>query len=161
MPAADAGETPAEVKKVYLLPGRLYVSSEPCAVTTILGSCVAVCLWDCALRAGGVNHYLLPHWAGPHQSSARFGNLAVERLIAETLDLGGRRRDLRAKVFGGARILESPPEGAGHLGARNVEVARQILAHENIPIVAEDVGGNGGRKLVFHTEDGNAWVRRF
>ena len=159
--AADGDDNAQAAKKVYLLPGRLFVSSEPHVVTTILGSCVAVTLWDSGLRVGSVNHYLLPHWAGPHQTSARFGNLAVKRLIAETLALGGRREDLQAKIFGGARILEAAPEAGGHLGARNVEVARQILAQEDIPVVAEDTGGKGGRKLIFHTADGDVWVRRF
>ncbi len=149
-----------EPRKVYLFPGRLVVAAEPCAVTTILGSCVAVCLWNPILRTGGVNHYLLPHRAGSHQASARFGNLAIERLIAEMLALGGHRRDLQAKIFGGAHILAAAPDESTHLGARNVRVARELLQRENIPLVAEDVGGQGGRKLIFHTHDGSVWVRK-
>lgn len=156
-----AGGPPAEVGKKYVLPGRLFVTAEPYAVTTILGSCVAVCLWDPTRRAGGVNHFLLPHWAGARQSSARFGNLAMEQLIGETLALGSRLQDLQAKVFGGARVIDHPEGDAHHLGARNVEVAHQILVQEGIPIVAEDVGGKGGRKVIFHTLDGSVLLRRF
>ena len=159
--STPAGTLPEDVGKKYVLPGRLFVTAEPYAVTTILGSCVAVCLWDPTLRAGGINHFLLPHWAGPRQSSARFGNLAMEQLIEQTLALGSRQRDLRAKVFGGARVLDHPDGDSHHLGARNVEVARQILAQEGIPVVAEDVGGKGGRKVIFHTLDGSVLLRRF
>jgi len=149
-----------ERRKVYLLPGRILASHEPCAVTTILGSCVAVCLWDSALRVGGVNHYVLPHRAAPYDSSGRFGNLAVERLIAKTVALGSRVEDLQAKIFGGAQILSDAPPEPGHLGERNIQLARELLQREDIPIVAEDVGGQSGRKLIFHTDDGDVWVRR-
>lgn len=159
--SGDSGAQLEEVRKVYLHPGRLIVSSEPCAVTTILGSCVAVCLWDPRLRAGGVSHYVLPHWAGARQSSPRFGNLAIEQLIEQTRAQGSRRRDLQAKLFGGARILESPQGEGSDLGQRNVDVAREVLARESIAVVAEDVGGQGGRKLIFQIFDGSAEVRRF
>ncbi len=158
---ADDASAPVEAGKKYVFPGRLFVTAEPYAITTILGSCVAVCLWDPILRAGGVNHFLLPHWAGPGQSSARFGNQAMEQLTEETLALGSRRRDLQAKVFGGAHVLDQPQGDGRHLGTRNVEVAHQVLAREGIPVVAEDVGGKGGRKVIFHTIDGSVLLRRF
>ena len=147
-------------RKVFLFPGRLLVCAQHCSVTTILGSSVAVCLWDPVLRVGGVSHYLLPHWAGVRQSSPRFGNLAIEQLIEKTRVLGSRQQDLRARLYGGAHILDSPREDQ-NLGARNVEVAREILAREGIPVVAEDVGGKGARKLTFQTGDGSVQLRRF
>ncbi len=158
---ADHAAEHEETGKKYVLPGRLFVTAEPYVMTTILGSCVAVCLWDPTLPAGGINHFLLPHWAGPRQSSGRFGNLAMKRLIEKTLALGSRRRDLRAKIFGGAHVLDQPQDDGRHLGSRNVEVARRVLAREGIPIVAEDVGGTGGRKVIFHTVDGSVLLRRF
>ena len=45
------------------------------------------------------------------------------------------------------------------LGERNVAAARRLLAAAGIAVVAEDVGGSRGRKLVFHTDDGVALVR--
>ncbi len=161
---ADAASAPDQaggehVLRKYVLPGRLFVTAEPYVVTTILGSCVAVCLWDPTLRAGGVNHFLLPHRAGPRLSSPRFGDPAMERLIAKTLALGSRPRDLQAKVFGGAHVLDQGDDR--HLGARNVEVAHRVLAREGIPVVAEDVGGKGGRKVIFHTVDGRVLLRKF
>lgn len=145
---------------VYLHPGQVFVSASPAEVTTILGSCVAVFLWDPLLRVGGANHYLLPHGVGSGPSSSRFGNMALRHLIDDVLALGCRRSDLEAKVFGGACVLEALRGKGRHLGRKNVDVALAFLRREGIPVVAEDCGGGRGRKVVFHTDDGAAWVKR-
>ena len=144
---------------VYLHPGQVFASPDPAVVTTILGSCVAVCIWDPVLRVGGANHYLLPHGAENGPSSARFGNVAVPRLIQRLISFGSRKRSLEAKVFGGACVLKAFGEHEGRLGRKNVEVAYAVLQREGIPVVAEDLGGDRGRKVVFHTDDGAAWVK--
>jgi len=142
--------------RAYLAPGRLYASAEDAQVTTILGSCVAVCLWDAQAQVGGVNHFLLPSGL---PASPRFGDSAVALLIGRLLELGAQRGRLAAKVFGGACVLEAFRAGEWSLGARNVEIAREELAAAGIPVVGEDVGGDRGRKLVFHVRTGSAWVR--
>jgi chemotaxis protein CheD len=142
--------------RVYLAPGRLHATAEPVQVTTILGSCVAVCLWDPDRRVGGINHFLLPEGVPP---SSRFGDSAVRMLVESVLALGASRTRLRAKIFGGACVLEAFRHDTHPLGARNVEVARERLRAEQIPVVGEDVGGDLGRKLVFDVQTGCAWVR--
>jgi chemotaxis receptor (MCP) glutamine deamidase CheD len=82
--------------KVYLLPGELHASAEQCQVTTILGSCVSVCLWDQKLRIGGMNHFLLPMWREGGGRSNRFGDLAVRELLERMLRLGSQRKNLQA-----------------------------------------------------------------
>lgn len=146
-------------QSIYLHPGKVFVSSKPCDVTTILGSCVAVCLWDPVLGTGGINHYLLPYWTGEGESSARFGNVAIELLIRGLLSLGNERPRLQAKIFGGACVLDAMRNAKGHLGSKNVEVARKFLGEAGIPVVGGDVGGCQGRKLIFRVDDGTAWVR--
>jgi chemotaxis protein CheD len=144
----------------YLPPGQLLACWEPARITTILGSCVAVCLWDPELGVGGMNHFLLPRGSATTTSAAcRFGGLAVPRLIDSVLAFGGRPEDLRAKVFGGACVLEAFRGGRRHLGTENIEVAFEVLRKQGIPVVADDVGGDRGRKVVFSTSDGSAWVR--
>ncbi len=145
---------------VYLHAGQVAAFREPREITTVLGSCVAVCLWDPGQRIGGMNHYLLPHWAGSAHTSARFGNLAVEGLLDRLIRLGCRFSQLQAKVFGGASVLAPARPGTEPLGAQNVRVARHLLGAAGIPIVAEDAGGSRGRRLVFHTDDGEAWVKQ-
>jgi chemotaxis protein CheD len=124
-------------------------------VATILGSCVAVCLFDPEARLGGMNHFLLPEG---RPASPRFADHAVPLLVARVLELGASRPRLQAKVFGGSNVLEALRHSSV-LAARNVDAARERLALERIPIVAEDVGGVLGRKLVFDVQTGSAWVR--
>jgi chemotaxis protein CheD len=144
---------------VYLHPGQVFVSPDPAEVTTILGSCVAVCVFDPVLRLGGTNHYLLPHWVGNGSSSARFGNVAVRSLIEKMLAMGGQKQNLQAKVFGGACVIGAFEGREEHLGTKNSAVALRTLRQEGIPVVADDVGGRRGRKVIFHTDTGVALVR--
>lgn len=153
-PAADARPL------AYVHVGHVFVSATPRVATTVLGSCVSVCLWDPALGAGGLNHFLLPHQGTPGEPSPRYGDVAVEQLLEALDKLGCRRRQLRAKLFGGASVVDGSRSGGESLGMRNVAMARELLAATGISVVAEDVGGTQGRKLVFHTDTGAAWVRR-
>lgn len=158
--SAEAGSSEGRRASVYLHPGHLHISPEPAAVTTILGSCVSVCVYDRAAGIGGINHYLLPFWSGNGTSSPRFGNVAMKALVERVLTLGGRRASIEAKVFGGACVLAAfrMPQGR-HLGDHNVDCALEALAAEGIPVVARDTGGERARKLVFHTDTGAAWLR--
>ena len=145
---------------VYLHGGHIFASAESSAVSTIVGSCVSVCLWD-GEGIGGINHYLLPYDSGHKRlGPGRFGHLAIPRLIDEMLELGSHKKNLVAKVFGGASQLGTARSGTQHVGTKNVEVAFSILAAQGIPVLSCDVGGSRGRKVVFHTADGSVLVRR-
>jgi len=154
-PYATSGGVP----NAYLHAGHLFVSGTPCRVSTILGSCVSVALFDPVAQVGGLNHFLLPQGPENTAPSARFGTIAVPWLIEALVAAGAQRRSLQAKVFGGACVLRAFRTTAGNLGTKNVQVAKAILQAEGIPIVAEDVDGERGRKLIFQTHDGAAWVR--
>ena len=157
--AASMGPVLEGRSKVYLLPGQLHAAAEPCQLTTILGSCVAVCLWDPKTGIGGMNHFILPAWREGEGPSLRFGDVATAELLARLLKLGSRQHDIRAKVFGGAALFRSGERYESSLGAKNVETARTLLRNAGIPVVAEDLGGHSGRKLIFNNDDGSAWVR--
>jgi chemotaxis protein CheD len=143
----------------YLHAGHILVSRDPCRVTTVLGSCVAVGMWDPNSGIGGINHFLLPERLATGAVSPRFGNIAVRALIEGVIAAGARRASLQAKVFGGACVLRAFRNNGWNLGSKNVQVARRMLLDEGIPIAAEDVEGTRGRKLIFQTHDGAAWVR--
>ncbi len=134
----------------YLQPGHVLVPATPSAITTILGSCVAVCLWEPQRGIGGMNHFMLP--AG--NVSPRFGPAAMEQLVARMREAGARLPLLRARVYGGACMLELP--AAAQLGRKNAELAHDFLQRRGIEIVESDVGGTRGRKLIFHTDEGTA-----
>jgi len=144
----------------YLHSDGILVSPRSCTIMTILGSCVSVCLWDPATGAGGMNHFSLPRQIGRENRAGRFGSSAITLLIEELQAIGCRRRDLRSKVFGGARIHAVVADGNTDLGRKNLEVAFAVLERECIPIVSQDVGGSQGRKVLFRTSDGAAWVRQ-
>lgn len=148
------------VVEVYLHPGDVYASARPAVITTILGSCVAVCLSEPGTGIGGLNHFLLAQQRAGEVPSPRYGTAAIEMLINRVVSLGASRQRLTAMIFGGANVLHAFQEGVRHIGLANVEMARTLLAHHGIPICAEDVGGTRGRRLVFSAQDGNASVRR-
>jgi len=139
--------------KYYLLPGALKSSTKPMEITTLLGSCVSVCLWDSRLKQGGINHYMMPFWNGSGLASPKFGNIAIEKLVSSMIYLGSQRNDLVAKVFGGAAVLNSG-ECIFNIGERNIDIQERILKEEGIEVVAKSLGGDKGRKLIFNTNTG-------
>lgn len=144
-----------ELGKHYLYPAALFAEKTPYMVDTVLGSCVAVCLFDQKLKIGGINHFMLPLWNGNGLASPKFGNIATEKLIEKMLKNGSSVKNLVAKVFGGANQMNSSMD----IGARNIEIAKEVLAHHGISIIAENLGGNVGRKLKYHTGTGQVMMK--
>jgi chemotaxis protein CheD len=149
-----------ELPNVYLFPGRIFTSAEPAVVTTILGSCVAVCLWDPQIGIGGINHYLLP--ANPARgmtTDLRYGNTAMSRLLEAMRERGASARRILAKIVGGATVLDAFSASRRSIGDQNVIVAREFLKEAEIQIAGDQTGGRRGRKLLFHTGNGSAYVK--
>ena len=144
--------------QVYLHAGQLATACAPTAITTVLGSCVAVCLHDPSTGVGGMNHFLLPHPVG-RERSARFGNVAVPELVDAVVRAGAARAPLVAKVFGGASVIGAF-RGSRNLGEKNVQLALRLLEEARIPVLDQDVGGARGRKVIFIVDQGTAWVRQ-
>jgi chemotaxis protein CheD len=145
--------------KMYLHPGQLFASVEPRSITTILGSCVSLCLWDPVAMIGGMNHYRLPFATAGGVTSPRFGSVAIESLVAEVISLGGVKNRLRAKLFGGACVIEAFREKTDHIGIVNAQIAETTLRGLAIPVVEQDLGGRRGRKLMFNTDNGESRVK--
>jgi chemotaxis protein CheD len=157
---AHVVSTELEPPSIYLHPGQIFVTTTPATVTTILGSCVSVCLWDPLLNIGGINHYLLPTGIAAGAGGTRYGNIAIPALLEKLKRSGAQVKHLKAKLFGGACVLAAMrANGNAHLGIKNVEIAKQSLSDLGIPIVTSDVVGDRGRKLIFYPHDGSAFVR--
>jgi chemotaxis protein CheD len=139
---------------VYLHPGQVYAASHAALVSTVLGSCVAVCLWDPVARVGGMNHFLLPMGKGP-----RYCSDAMTQLFEEMSSRGAFVARVVAKVFGGASVIEGFTGSRKAIGAQNVEAALKVLASHSTPVRAEQTGGRRGRKLLFNTGTGQAYVK--
>jgi chemotaxis protein CheD len=145
--------------QVYLHAGQLFASATPTAISTVLGSCVAVCLHDPITKIGGMNHFLLPlHVDREH--SPRFGTVAVPALVDAMLKAGARRGAIVAKVFGGASVIGAMAQRGRRLGEENAILALRLLEEAHIPVLDHDVGGSRGRKLVYFADEGTAWVRQ-
>ena len=145
-------------KKEFLYPAAMFTSNEPYIVDTILGSCVAVCLYDTRLKIGGVNHYMLPYWNGQGLASPKYGNIAIPKLLEKLQSMGSKNEDLIAKVFGGANMFETEMEQF-MIGDRNIAVAMEILTEKKIKIGATSTGGNKGRKIRYNTATGEVLQR--
>ncbi|HAN77553.1 MAG TPA: chemotaxis protein CheD [Bacteroidales bacterium] len=145
-------------KTHYLYPSALFASPEPYQITTILGSCVAVCLWDRVLQIGGMNHYMLPLWNGAGLASPKYGNIAIPALVEKLERMGSEKKNLVAKVFGGGEVI-STSNSNFNIGARNIVLAQQTLQELNIRIVAHSYGGSSGRKILFYTKTGEVMHR--
>lgn len=145
----------AEIQ-VSLMQGDIHCSADPKVLVTVLGSCVAVCLWDKARGIGGMNHFVLPSDRNGEKST-RYGDVAIDELEAGLVRLGCRITDLQAKVFGGAAVL--PFAGGQTVGSNNVQLALERLRRDRIRITAQRTGGTVGQQIRFHTRTGEVFVR--
>ncbi len=148
-----------------LLPGEYYVTCHDEVIFTVLGSCVSACVRDVKLGIGGMNHFMLPLdrsrggslWGEISDTSAtRYGDVAMDRLVGDILELGGHREDLEFKVVGGGNVLDMSLA----VGSHNVQFIRDYLKREGFPITAEDLGDNFARKLYYSPRSGKARVKR-
>ena len=143
-----------DIKEETLWAGDIIVSRERIRMTTVLGSCIAVCLFDSAARFGGMNHYLLPSPG----CDARHGAWSIHELFNRMLSLGGRLACLQAKVFGGGSPLAVANDAAA-VGPENARIAFATLEELSVPVVSERVGGNTGMRVYFENWSGAVFVR--
>lgn len=130
-------------------------------ITAGLGSCIGICLFDPALKVGGMAHIMLPSANGSKTGNlAKYADTALELLIKEIMHLGGKKQRLRAKIAGGAQMFSFPGKQAVlNIGERNAEAVEKELIRLNIPILAADVGGSFGRTIYFAVGTGDLRVR--
>ncbi len=142
-----------EQKTHFLYPSTLFASRDRYIVNTILGSCVAVCLYDPVLKIGAINHFMLPLWNGQGLASTKYGNIATEKLIEKMTGYGCYKNKIIAKVFGGGEVIDTKISQF-LIGERNIEIALKILKEHNIKIKAQSTGGQYGRKIIYNTYTG-------
>lgn len=140
------------ISKIFIYPGSLEISKKPIQLTTILGSCVAVCLWDNKLKFGGMNHFMLPLWNGEGLASPKYGNIAIDKLIHKMIWNGSSIENIEAKIFGGGNVIDSA-NNIYKIGDRNIEVAISKLKEFNIEIIGSSTGGKLGRKILMDTSN--------
>ncbi len=142
----------------YLYPSAIFASPHPYEVSTVLGSCVSICLWDTQLKFGGINHFMLPLWNGEGLPTPKYGNIAFEKLLEKMQYLGSSHTNLVAKVFGGAKQLEKG-NSIFNVGERNILMTFDILKEFNVPVISQHTGGDKGRKIKFYTHSGEVHMK--
>lgn len=149
-----------------ILPGECYVSDKGEMIVTVLGSCVAACVRDTRLGIGGMNHFMLPVQSTdrmidrPNLVNAAlcYGNWAMEYLVNEIIKRGGTRSKLEVKVFGGGKVLKGLHNI--DIGARNVQFILEYLAQEGLDIIAQDVGSDCPRKVLYFPDTGSVKLKK-
>ncbi len=141
----NASDVPSPAN-YFLKPGYIYLPARPTVVSTVLGSCVAVVLWDRKRRAGGINHFQFPSCRKTDKPTAKYGDASTDLLIRMMIQDGSKIKQLEAQIFGGAcnRKVSS-----WDVGRENIRTARSVLAKHGVQVISEDVGGERGRKIIF------------
>jgi chemotaxis protein CheD len=147
-------------RKIAVGMAEYRVSNDPEDVLCVLGlgSCVGVCLYDPVRRIGGMAHVLLPEHLPDQSNPFKFADTAVPALLAEVEKAGASRRNILAKISGGAKMF-SGADTLFDIGKRNAEAVREALKVLGIPLKGEDIGGNRGRSIFFYLEDGRLEIK--
>ena len=140
--------------KHYLIPGTVFSTAEPSIVTTILGSGLAISLWDDEAKVGGVNHFTMPE--GEQSGNTKIASEANAELLRQVTQRGAKISSLRAGIYGASQPAVNFGNAGKSIGTRNLEVAEAFLAQHGIAVDKRETGGVRGRKLVFNTSDGSA-----
>jgi len=153
--------------RIIIDPGENYVTKKNEIISTLLGSCVAACLYDPVNRIIGMNHFLLAQQHSANNTpllgteEGRYGIHAMELLINKMLKQGAQRIHLKAKAFGGGDVLQLGNElrGGQSIGSSNCEFIKTFLSTEKIPLIASNLGGITGRNIFFLATDFSVYVK--
>ena len=146
---------------VKVLPGEFFVAADDIVISTVLGSCVAACIWDRVACIGGMNHFMLPDGGrvgDPAAVAGRFGVFAMEQLINELMKRGARKSNFECKLFGGGAVMKNFT--TLNVGERNAQFAIDFLRTEGIRVASQDLLDVYPRRVVFFPNVGRALCRK-
>lgn len=132
----------------------------PNKITTVgLGSCVGIVLYSKTSDCCGLLHIMLPSSKEIKKNTnrAKFADTGIADMIAALEQQGVQRGGLSAKIAGGANMFQFAAKSTevGGVGERNIKAVKETLALYRIPIVAEDVGEDYGRTILFEPDTKN------
>lgn len=150
------GQPASKKKTVNVTQGNFAISNDPDQeLTTVLGSCVAACLYDPSSRTGGMNHFLLPEPSANSSLSVVHGAQAMELLLNGLLKNGAVKARLQGKLFGGSNVLQAELD----IGSANAAFAVKFLEAEGIPCISKRLGGYNAMRVRFSPTSGEVFVR--
>ena len=139
---------------------QVKIASQPAILRTILGSCIGICIFDRIKKVGGLAHILLPNDTTNGATLEKFADTAIPFMIKELIRGGAKKENLSAKISGGASMFKFTTQiSLNQIGLRNIEEVKKVLAELRIPLLQEDIGGNSGRVINFHLDDGHLGVK--
>lgn len=155
-------------QRIIINPGEFYVSTKQEVISTLLGSCVAACLYDPVNKIIGMNHFLLAsHRQGQNMplietEAGRYGMYAMELLINGMMKHGASKLNLKAKCFGGGNVLHLREDKTNKqtVGDVNITFIKEFLMQENIPLISAGLGGDFGRNIHFVGTDFSVYVKK-
>lgn len=146
---------------VFLLPGEHFAGDARYRISTLLGSCVSIVLWQPELRVGAMSHFLLPG-AGKQGGvlCGRYAEDALALMLRDLEPLGAAPTDCQAKIFGGGAMFDPPGSGRPlDIGRQNGEAARAMLLQRRIRVASESLFDAGHRRIIFDVRSGEVWVK--
>lgn len=157
--------TPGFVIEVFLQPAEFYWGGAETRIKTLLGSCVAICIWHPKLKLGGMSHCLLPSRMSEEKKSdnlsGRYIDESMKLFQREIKKLGANPQEFIVKLFGGGDMFKDVfNSGGATVGQRNIEMARKMIDEYKMKLVAENVGGQGHRNIIFDLWSGDVWMRQ-
>ena len=141
----------------------LNCTNSPGILTTLgLGSCVGICLYDKITKVSGMVHIMLPSSLQIKNNGnlAKFADTGIVKLLEDMQKLGANKSRIVCKIAGGAQMFNfNDSSDIMRIGSRNVTATKEILQSMNIPIIAEDTGGNYGRTIELYSETGMLLIK--
>jgi chemotaxis protein CheD len=154
----------SQVPTLFLKPGEMVFSAEPVVITTLLGSCVAVTMFNKRLRLGAICHALLPSCRREddcnHQDAGKYVECAIGMMLERFNVHGVLHNEVEAKLFGGSDMFDTIDGRRLSVGMQNQEMALKMLEQASVRILTRDLGGPRGRKIMFHTHTGEVFLKR-
>lgn len=152
-----------ERSEISIKPGEFYSSDKDVVISTLLGSCISVALYDLSVSIGGLNHFVLPFPKNTDDplfsDSAKYGINAMELLINDILKKGGKKKSLRAKVFGGSTVFDLQKHAIYDIPKMNIAFVFGFLETEIIPVDSYSVGGTIPRRISFFPHDSRVLMK--
>lgn len=145
---------------ITIYAGEYYISIKKEIISTVVGSCVAICLFDKTSDIGGMNHYMLPYNTSENNISNRYGITSITNLLRDMEKLGASRENIQAKIFGGGNVLTTANIKRVKVGDLNIAFARKYLSENNIEILNEDVGDTIGRNITYISSTQTVFVKK-
>lgn len=153
-----------ESKIIHVGIADIKTGKEQEVLRTTLGSCLGIVLYDPEKKIGGISHIMLARDSTGKDSRVhpmKYGETALPALVKMMSDAGSSPGAYTARIFGGASMFKGMNSSfLQNIGEANIEITREFLAKNKIPLILEDVGGHDGRTISLYMDDGRILLKK-